>query len=83
MCNQHIPMTEIVTSIGRKHVHQTAQFGKLETIAIVYKIPNRRDSSILHKACTYDAIRHHNINEHNAELRGTAPGANILKSMFM
>ena len=41
-------MTEIVTSIGRKHVHQTAQFGKLEIIASCMIFP----IDPIHQFCT-------------------------------
>ena len=68
---------------GKKTCAPNCSIRQTRNNSIVYDIPNRPDSSILHKACTYDAIRHHNINKHNAELRGTAPGANIPKSMFL
>ena len=68
---------------GKKTCAPNCSIRQTRNNSIVYDIPNRPDSSILHKACTYDAVRHHNINMHNAELRGTAPGANIPKSMFL
>ena len=68
---------------GKKICAPNCSIRQTRNNSIVYDIPNRPDSSILHKTCTYDAIRHHNINKHNAELRGTAPVANIPKSMFL
>ena len=69
---------------GKKICAPNCSIRQTRNNSIVYDIPNRPDSSILHKSCTYDAIRHHNINKHNAELRGTAPGANIPKKyVFM
>ena len=58
LCNQHIPMTEIVTSIGRKHVHQTAQFGKLEIIAscMIFQIDPIRQFCTKHVPMTQYAI---------------------------
>ena len=67
---------------GKKTYAPNCSIRQTRNNSIVYDIPNRPDSSILHKACTYDAIRHHNINKHNAELRGTAPGANFRKICF-
>ena len=70
---------------GKKICAPNCSIRQTRNNSIVYDIPNRPDSSIWQKACTYDAIRHHNINKHNAELRGTAaPGANIPKKyVFM
>ena len=51
-------MTEIVTSMGRKHVHQTAQFGKLEIIAscMIFQIDPIRQFCTKHVPMTQYAI---------------------------
>ena len=56
--NIYIPMTEIVTSMGRKHVHQTAQFGKLEIIAscMIFPIDPIRQFCTKHVPMTQYAI---------------------------
>ena len=46
---------------GKKTCAPNCSIRQTRNNSIVYDIPNRPDSSILHKACTYDAIRHHDI----------------------
>ena len=48
---------------GKKTCAPNCSIRQTRNNSIVYDIPNRPDSSILHKSCTYDAIRHHNINK--------------------